>query len=94
MGLSFDQSEMFGFYFKAQDCIFDHSSFYKVRLPGFQAQNCSFKNVDFTEAILKNANFKGSDFANAIFERTELEKADLLNTSNLFIEIRFSSFLY
>ena len=86
MGLSFDQCEMFGFNFKAQNGIFDHSSFYKVRLPGFQAQNCSFKNVDFTEAILKEAYFKGSDFTNAIFERTELEKADLLNTSNLRID--------
>ena len=77
---------MFGLNFKAQNCIFDHSSFHKLRLPGFQAQNCSFKNVDFTEAILKKANFKGSDFANAIFDRTELEKADLSSTSNLSLD--------
>lgn len=86
MGLSFDQCDMFGLNFKAQDCIFDHASFYQVKLPGFQGEKCSFRSVDFTEAILKGANFNGSDFNNAIFERTELQKADLLNTTNLYLD--------
>jgi fluoroquinolone resistance protein len=64
------------------NCILNHSSFFKLNLKKMRFNSSTLIEVDFTEADLTSAIIKNCDLLNAKFENTILEKADLRTSFN------------
>lgn len=86
LGLRFDTCSDFGLSFSFDNCILNHSSFYKTKLKKMFFKNSQFQETDFTECDLTNSLFDNCDFANAMFENSILEKADLRTSYNYIID--------
>lgn len=86
LGLLFYNCHPFGLQFRFEQCILNHSSFYKTKIRGMIFRQCSLEEVDFTEADLTGAVFDGCNLRNARFENTLLEKADFRSAYNFSID--------
>lgn len=82
MGIHFARCNEFLFAANFENCILDHSSFYKRNLKNTKFINCILKEVDFTECNLSNSIFDHCDLLNTTFDNTILEKADLISSYN------------
>ncbi|AYD48179.1 pentapeptide repeat-containing protein [Arachidicoccus soli] len=84
-GIKFETANPF-VSFSFDNCLLNHSSFYKMKLRELKFVNCSLKGVDFTQADLKGVDFDNSDLLDALFDKTILENADLRTAINFAID--------
>lgn len=77
LGMLFEKCNEFLFSIELENCILNHSSFFKLNLKKMKFINCSLQEVDFTEADLSSALFRACDLRGATFEKTILDRADL-----------------
>lgn len=85
IGINFEDAHPFNLSFRFEDCILNHSSFYKLDIRKTVFKNCSLNEADFTETDLSNSVFQGCDLTSAVFDRTILESSDFRNASNFSI---------
>jgi len=76
LGLHFDACNPIGLSFKFENCILNHSSFFKLKLKGTVFEHCTMHKVDFSDVDLSNVVFKECDLMMALFENTNLKGAD------------------
>jgi fluoroquinolone resistance protein len=86
LGLLIGNCNAFGIAFNFDNCILNHSSFYKIKIKKTVFRNCQLQETDFTEADLTGAVFDACDLLKAIFDHTVLEKADFRNAYNYLID--------
>jgi fluoroquinolone resistance protein len=86
LGQHYEHCSPFGFSVDFEDCMLDHSSFYRVKMKKSNFKGCKLLEVDFTECDLTSAIFENSDLIGATFEQTMLEKADLRSSFNYIID--------
>jgi uncharacterized protein YjbI with pentapeptide repeats len=86
MGLRFDSCHDFGLSFLFDNCILNHSSFYKTKIRKTIFRNSQIREVDFTECDLTNSTFDTCDLSSAMFENTILEKVDFRTSYNYTID--------
>ena len=86
LGLRFDLADTFLFEIKPENCVLNHSSFYKTRLKKTIFKKCLLLEVDFTEADLSGSVFDDCELTNALFDRTNLVKADFRTAYNYSID--------
>ena len=99
LALHFEDCNPFGLSFGFENCVLDHSSFYKLNLPETVFRKTSLRETDFTESNFSKAVFEECDLLDAHFENTSIEQADLrtavhfrINPSaNKIRQARFSS---
>lgn len=81
-GLNFDTCASF-LVFRFENCLLNHSSFYKTKIKHTVFKNCSLQDVDFGGSDLSNTVFDECDMLNALFDYTNLTKADMRSAYNL-----------
>lgn len=86
LGVRFDECNAFGLSVRFDQCILDHSGFYRVKLIKTHFRDSQLHGVDFTQADLSGAVLDNCDLAGAVFDRTVLEKADLRTAYNYSID--------
>ncbi|MEJ2613649.1 MAG: pentapeptide repeat-containing protein [Ignavibacteriaceae bacterium] len=86
MGIHFENCNDFGLSFKFENCILDHSSFFRKKIRNTHFKNSQLIEVDFTEADLTGSVFSGCDLKRTIFDNTIIEKADLRTSFNFSID--------
>lgn len=86
LGLRFDTCNEFGLTATFENCILNHSSFYKTKFKKTVFTNLKFHEVDFTECDLSGSVFNNCDLSGALFEMTLLEKADFRTAFNYSID--------
>jgi fluoroquinolone resistance protein len=86
LGLRFDSCNQFGLTFRFEDCVVNHSSFYKTKIKKTVFRNSQLQETDFTQCDLSGAVFEQCDLFNASFENTILEKSDLRTALNYSID--------
>lgn len=86
IGVNFEVCNPFLLNLRFTGCQLDFSSFYRLKLNGTNFGNCSFEEVDFTEADLTKAVFEVCDFKKAVFEKTNVQQADFYTAFNYYID--------
>jgi fluoroquinolone resistance protein len=86
LGLHFENCNEFGFSVSFDNCILNHSSFYRTKLKKTTFRDSKLQDVDFSECDLGSAVFQMCDLLRATFEKTILEKADLRTSFNYSID--------
>ncbi|WP_085537327.1 pentapeptide repeat-containing protein [Massilibacteroides vaginae] len=86
LGLQFDMCNEFSLSFSFNNCLLNHSVFYKRKIKKTSFLNSQLREVDFTEADLSNSVFDNCDLLGATFEFTNLEKADLRTAYNFTLD--------
>jgi len=82
LGLHFEGCNKFGLSFEFDNCILDHSSFYKTRIIKTSLTGTRLHEVDFSECDLTGSSFNNCDLRGAVFDHTNLEKVDFLTSYN------------
>jgi len=82
LGLLFENCHRFGLSFSFDNCILNHSSFYKTKIRKTIFTACQLQDTDFTECDLANSVFNCCNFLNAKFENTIIENADFRTSYN------------
>jgi fluoroquinolone resistance protein len=82
LGLHFDAVNEFGLGLSFENCILNHSSFYKKKLKKTIFKNCAMQECDFSLTDLTAVQFDGCDLLNATFSDSILEKADFRTAYN------------
>jgi fluoroquinolone resistance protein len=82
LGLRFDHCSTMAFEITVDNCILNHSSFYKLKLKNTVFKSSHVEEVDFTECDLSGAFFDKCNLQKAIFENTLLEKSDFTTAYN------------
>src|SRR5688572_14341554 len=86
LGLRFDTCAEFNLSFLFDNCLLNHSSFYKTKIKKTSFKNSQLQETDFTECDLTSSVFDNCDLKSATFDFTILEKADLRNSYNYSID--------
>jgi fluoroquinolone resistance protein len=86
LGLQFDTCNEFGLSFGFENCILDHSSFYKRKIKKTIFKDSRLHEVDFTECDISGSVFSQCDLLQTTFFNTILEKADLRSSYNYSID--------
>ena len=86
LGLHFDSCNPFGLSIRFENCIINHSSFYKKKIKKTIFKNCQLQEVDFTECDLTDSLFDNCDLTRATFDHTILEKTDFCTSYNYSID--------
>ena len=76
LGMRFNVCTEFGLSFSFDNCLLDHSSFYKTKIKKTVFKHSQLQETDFAEADLTSCIFDNCNLARAIFDQTMLEKAD------------------
>ncbi|MDX2480524.1 MAG: pentapeptide repeat-containing protein [Desulfuromusa sp.] len=63
-------------------CTINSSSFFGLNISQIIMNDCSAKEVDFTEANLTRGNFNATNFLNSRFSKTNLTQSDFRNSIN------------
>ncbi len=84
MGLHFEDCAAVSF--TADNCLLNHSSFYRLKMKKVNFHNAQFVEADFTECDLTGAVFAGCNLDRALFDRTILEKTDFRTAYNYTID--------
>ncbi len=82
LGVLFEKCNEFLFSIHLENCLLDHSSFFKLSLKKMKFKNCSLQEVDFSEADLSAAVFENCDLKGATFDKSILERADFRTARN------------
>lgn len=83
-GLHFEDCGVIAF--AANDCIFNHSTFFKIKLKKTTIINSQLLEADFTACDLTGSTFSGCDLNRTVFDGTILEKVDFRNAFNYTID--------
>jgi fluoroquinolone resistance protein len=86
LGLHFEHCSEFGLQVGFDNCLLNHSSFYKTKMKKTVFKNSQLQEVDLTECDLTGSVFDNCDLMNATFENTIIEKADLSTAYNYSID--------
>ena len=86
LGVRFDQCHEFALSFSFDNCILNHSSFFKLKQKKIRFKNSQLHEVDFTQCDASHAVFDNCDLLRAHFENTILEKADFRTAYNYSID--------
>lgn len=86
LGLKFGTCIHFGLSFSFDNCLLDHSSFFKTKIRKTVFRNSQLRETDFAECDLTDSVFDNCDLANTSFDRTILEKADFRTAYNYSID--------
>lgn len=86
LGLHFDTCSEFALSFRFENCILNHSSFYKTKIKRTTFRKTQLQEVDFSECDLTESLFDECDLTGASFENTLLEKADFRTAFNYSID--------
>ncbi|MFL5763393.1 MAG: pentapeptide repeat-containing protein [Bacteroidia bacterium] len=86
LGIRFDLCNEFGLSFTFENCILNHSSFYKRKIRETTYKNVSLQEVDFSFCDLTNSVLNNCDLLNAAFSGSILEKCDLRSAYNYSID--------
>lgn len=86
LGLHFDECSDFLFQVAFDNCMLNHSSFFKKKLVKTRFSQCKLQEVDFTDCNLSSADFDQSDIIGATFTNCTLAKADFRTALNLSID--------
>lgn len=86
LGLHFENCADFGLSFTFENCILDHSSFYRRKINSTIFKECQLRETDFTECDLSGAVFENCDLEKTIFSKSNLEKADFRTSCNFSID--------
>jgi len=84
-GLRFDTCNEFGLSFSFENCLLNHSTFYKVKIKKTNFKNTQLIETDFTECDLTGSLFDNCDLDRAIFANSILEKVDFSTSYNFSI---------
>ena len=82
LGLQFDTCHEFGLSFSFENCLLNHSSFFKTKQNKIIFKDSQLQEVDFSECDLSGSLFDSCDLAGAVFKNTILEKADFRTSFN------------
>ncbi|RZK68969.1 MAG: pentapeptide repeat-containing protein [Pedobacter sp.] len=82
LGLHFDAVNDFGLGISFENCMLNHSSFYKKKLKKIVFKSCSLQECDFSQCDLTAAHFQDCDLLTATFDDTILEKTDFRTAYN------------
>lgn len=86
LGLQFDTCSDFSLSFSFDNCLLNHSVFYKKKIKHTSFRNSQLKETDFSECDLSNSIFDNCDLSGATFDFTNLEKADFRTAHNFSID--------
>ena len=86
LGLHFNNCNVFGLAFSFENCILNHSSFYKVKIKKTTFKNTQLQEADFTECDLTGSLFDNCDLSRATFDNTIIEKSDFHTSYNYSID--------
>lgn len=86
LGLQLGDCDTFNLSFQFENCILNHSSFYKLKIKKTVFRNTKLEEVDFTETDLSGAVFDNCDLLQVNFDHANLEKADLRSAYNYTID--------
>lgn len=86
LGLRFDTCNDFGLSFSFDNCILNHSSFYRTKIKNTVFKNSQLQEIDFTECDLTNSVMDNCDLARAMFENSVIEKVDFRTAYNYSID--------
>jgi uncharacterized protein YjbI with pentapeptide repeats len=86
LGLRFDTCAEFNLSFSFNNCLVNHSSFYKTKIKKTSFKDTQLQEADFTECDLTSAVFDNCDLKNATFDFTILEKTDFRSSYNYSID--------
>jgi uncharacterized protein YjbI with pentapeptide repeats len=86
MGFRFDTCNDFGFSVEFENCILDHSSFFKKKLRNTKFANSQLMEVDFTGSDLTSSKFTECNLTRSVFDNTIIEKADFRTSFNFSID--------
>lgn len=86
LGLHFDHCNNFGLSFTFDDCILNHSTFFKKKIKRTTFTNTQLLEVDFSECDLSSSIFDRCDLTGAVFYNTIIEKADFRTSNNFSID--------
>jgi len=82
LGLHFEHCHAFGLTASFDNCILNHSCFFRRKIKKTSIQHCKLIECDFTEADMSESVLLNNDFNGAIFDRTNLQKVDLRGSFN------------
>ncbi len=85
LGVDFEVCNPFGIRMSFEDCVLNHSLFYKTNIKKTTFKGCLLHEVEFSEADLSSAVFENCDLERATFENTILEKVDFRTAYNFII---------
>lgn len=86
LGLHFDSCNEFGLSFSFENCILNHSTFFKTKIKKTIFKNTQLQEVDFTECDLADSLFDNCDLTRATFDNTVIEKVDFRTSYNYSID--------
>ena len=86
LGLYFDSCNKFGLSFSFENCILNHSTFYRTKIKKTTFKNTQLRETDFTECDLTESLFDNCDLTSATFDHTIIEKADFRTSYNYTID--------
>jgi uncharacterized protein YjbI with pentapeptide repeats len=86
LGLLLGNCNEFGLSFSFDNCILNHSSFYKAKIKKTVFRNSQLQEADFAECDLTGTLFDNCDLLNAVFDHTIIEKVDFRNAYNYSID--------
>ena len=87
LGLLFDSCLQFGLSLSFDNCVLNHSSFFKTKLKKIVFKNSQLQETDFAECDLTSAIFAECDLFRASFVNSILEKADFRTAQNYSIDL-------
>lgn len=76
LGVRFDLCKTFNLSFTFDNCVLDHSSFYRLNIKKTKFHDCVLKSVDFSGSDLTGSTLSRCNLADATFEQANLEKVD------------------
>lgn len=86
LGLQFENCIEPGLSADFDNCILNHSSFYRVKLIKSSFRNCVLQEADFTESDLSGSVFENCDLTRAVFYDSILIKTDFRSSINYSID--------
>jgi len=86
LGINFSDCEDFMFSVAFEKCVLDYCSFMGKKMVKTKFNDCSMKNMVFTEANLTQAVFNRTDLAGTLFSQTLLKEADFTTAFNYAID--------
>ena len=82
LGLQFADCNEFGLSFSFDNCMLNHSSFYKRKLKKIVFKNCQLHETDFAESDITGSLLDNCDLMGAVFNQTIMEKSDFQTSYN------------
>jgi fluoroquinolone resistance protein len=86
LGLQFGKCNAFLFSAGFNNCILDHSSFFRLKARKTIFRDCRLLEADFTETDLGESVFNNCDLSGATFDNSMLEKADFRSSHHYSID--------